>query len=228
MARAEEILALTSKTVSEFSLIKGDISGELNIGVVSNGITPNIARAFGNFAKEHPHLRCNAHNGSLDVIRSLLEHGVVDVALMFESNYTKELNCMDLNIARPLGIIMRDTDPLAQHTALKMTTLKKLHIIGPVEGANFSVLHYLPFPYESLKIVATFDNPSDYMEFLRYSGGYMLCLEPQQSLHFDSGLRFLPLDPRIEARSCLACLDSSLKNSAVDALFHYFKIWMRL
>ena len=228
MIRAEEILALTNQTVSELSLVKGDLSGELNIGVVSNGITPNIARVFGNFAKEHPHLRCNAHNGSLDVIRSLLEHKVVDVALMFKSDYTEGLRYMDLNTKRSLGIVLQDSDPLTKHIALKATSLKKLPIIGPVEGSNFTVLNHLPFPYEELNIVATFDDPSDYMEFLRYSAGYMLCLEPRRPMYPDSGLCFLPLDPRIEAKTCLVSLDTALNNKAVDALFEYFRIWMRL
>lgn len=225
--RAEEILELTNQTISDLTLTSGDISGELNVGVVSNGITSNIARIFGNFAKEHPYLRCNAHNGSLDTLHSLLERGVVDVALMFESDYTKDLYCINLNAKRALGLVLLESDPLSKLTVIKPATLKKLQIIGPVEGDSFSILKRLPFPYKELNVVATFDDPSDYMEFIKYSGGNMLCLEPQRPLAPDSKLCFIPLDPRIEATTCLARLYSTHNNEAVNALFDYFRIWLK-
>lgn len=223
--RAEEIVGLSGKIVSDLALAKGELSGELNIAVVSNGMSLQIAKVFGDFITEHPNLRCSFHNGSLDVLQEMLETGKVDVALMLMSDYTKDFDCLDLNVRRPLGVIMPESDPLAKRSALKAQTLKKLPIIGPVEGTKFSVLLHLPYPYDELDVVATFDDPGDYMKIIRYSGGYILGLEPQWPLLENSGLCFRPIDPRIEVVSCLARNKTTQQNEAVEALFEHFRIW---
>jgi len=226
--RAQEIVDLMNKTISDIRLQNKELSGDLRIMIVSNGMASRFARATGVFAANNPNVRVNVYNGGLGVARDMLKRGQIDMALMFRSAFTNDFDCLDLNIHRPLGLIMRASDDLSSCNYVSMTKLAELSLIGPVEGMEFGLLKNLPMDYNSLKIVATFDDPADYVEILRYTGYYLLCVQPSLSINEDYGLIFRPLEPRVEADVCLARLDNSDGNELIDSFFQHICTYMDL
>ncbi len=226
--RAEEIVDLMNKTISEIKLQGNELSGDLRLLIVSNGMSSAFARAAGQFAANNPNVRVNVYNGGLGVARDMLKRGQIDMALMFKSAFTDDFDCLDLNVRRPLGLIMRGTDVLSENNYVPMSKLAELSLIGPVEGTGFGLLRNLPIDYDSLRIVATFDDPADYVEILKYTGYYLLCVQPSLSIHEGYGLVFRPLEPRVDAAVCLARLDNNDGNILIDSFFQHVRTYMGL
>ena len=112
--RAEEILSLVDKTEQE--IIGNDIAltGDIMIGAAETPGMHMITLAAHRLQKEHPGIRIHISSGDETDMGWQLDHGLVDLAVIFGDVDHEKYNSFTMPHEDIFGIYMRKDDPLSQ------------------------------------------------------------------------------------------------------------------
>ena len=97
------------------------------------------------------------------------------------------------------GLLVPESDPLAQHEVLYRQDLVGLPLICSRQGLQEENLRWFGEIQDSLDIVATYDMLYNAALMTRCGIGYTLGFEGIVATGKESGLRFLPLEPELSS-----------------------------
>ena len=194
--RAEEILKMVELTEEEFRSLDGD-GGDVRFGCAETEGLTSFFKALRSIQHTHPRIRFHIFTSGTDAVNERLDQGLLDAAVIVQSVDLSRYNHLQLPGSTRWGLLVPESDPLAQHEVLYRQDLVGLPLICSRQGLQEENLRCFGEIQDSLDIVATYDMLYNAALMTRCGIGYTLGFEGIVATGKESGLRFLPLEPEL-------------------------------
>lgn len=221
--RAEEILDMVDKTEEEFKAL-GDLSGgDVRIGAAESDGIKHLARQVKALQVQHPRIRVHLYSGDRSDLAERLEQGLLDFAVLVESNDLAKYNHLPLPGVDAWGVILRRDHPLAAKETFSPGDLLDVPLICPRQGLQQELSGWFQEKVDQLNIVATCN--------LAYNGGILAREGLGCLLSFDklvdtgpgSPLCFRPLAPPLHSKLFLVWKKYAVFSPAAEVFLEEFR-----
>ena len=203
--RAEEIVALTDKTVSELETSHNVISGDVYIGGGETDSMRLIARIGKKLQSQYPLIRYHLFSGNADDVAERLDKGLLDFGLFIEPANMERYNYLRLPDTDTWGLLMRKDSPLASKESIQADDLKNIPLIVSRQSMVHNELSgWSGSDFDKLNIVATYNLIYNASLMVDEGFGYALCLDRLVFSANNNNFCFRPLEPRLEAHIDIA------------------------
>lgn len=203
--RAEEIVALTDKTISEFHTAHDVVSGDVYIGGGETNAMRLIARVGKKLQSQYPLIRYHLFSGNADDVAERLDKGLLDFGLFIEPANMERYNYLRLPATDTWGLLMRKDSPLADKESIHANDLENIPLIVSRQSMVHNELSgWSGSDFDKLNIVATYNLIYNASLMVDEGFGYALCLDRLVFSADHDSLCFRPLEPRLEAHIDIA------------------------
>ena len=203
--RAEEIVALTDKTISEFDTSHDIISGDIYIGGGETNAMRLIARISKKLQTRYPMIRYHLFSGNADDVAERLDRGLLDFGLFIEPANMERYNYLRLPDTDTWGLLMRKDSPLAGKESILTEDLENIPLIVSRQSMVHNELSgWSGGNFDKLNIVATYNLIYNASLMVDEGFGYALCLDRLVFSADNNNFCFRPLEPRLEAHLNIA------------------------
>lgn len=202
--RAEEIVALADKTISEFDTSQ-EISGDVYIGGGETDAMRFIAKIGKKLQERYPLIRYHLFSGNADDVAERLDKGLLDFGLFIEPANMERYNYLRLPHTDTWGLLMRKDSSLANREAIRANDLENIPLIVSRQSMVHNELSgWSGRDIEKLNIVATYNLIYNASLMVDEGFGYALCLDRLVFAADNNNFCFRPLEPRLEAHLDIA------------------------
>lgn len=209
--RAKEITELASKTRDEISSDNGELAGTVSIGGGESYAVELIARAAKDMKDDHPRVKFDFFSGDTDAVTEKLDKGLIDFGILIEPSDLTKYNSLRLPLKDTWGILARDDSPVANKSFVTPKDLQDLPLIFSVHSfKKNAITEWFDKTPEKLNVVATYNLLYNASLMVKQGIGYAVGLDKIVGTSSESGLKFIPFEPRLETH-----LDVAWKKSAV-------------
>lgn len=203
--RAEEIVALTDKTISEFDTSRDIISGDIYIGGGETNAMRLIARVGKKLQAQYPFIRYHLFSGNADDVAERLDKGLLDFGLFIEPASMERYNYLRLPDTDTWGLLMRKDNTLAAKESIRAEDLENIPLIVSRQSMVHNELSgWSGSNVDKLNIVATYNLIYNASLMVDEGFGYALCLDRLVFSADNNNFCFRPLEPRLEAHVDIA------------------------
>ena len=202
--RAEEIVSLADKTLSEFDTTQ-EISGDVYIGGAETDAMRFIARIGKKLQQRYPLIRYHLFSGNADDVAERLDKGLLDFGLFIEPANMERYNYLRLPNTDTWGLLMRTDSPLACKESIRANDLEDIPLIVSRQSMVHNELSgWSGRDIEKLNIVATYNLIYNASLMVDEGFGHALCLDRLVFSADNNNFCFRPLEPRLEAHLDIA------------------------
>lgn len=202
--RAEEIVALADKTISEFDTSQ-EISGDVYIGGGETDAMRFIAKIGKKLQERYPLIRYHLFSGNADDVAERLDKGLLDFGLFIEPANMERYNYLRLPHTDTWGLLMRKDSSLANKESIRANDLENIPLIVSRQSMVHNELSgWSGRDIEKLNIVATYNLIYNASLMVDEGFGYALCLDRLVFAAENNNFCFRPLEPRLEAHLDIA------------------------
>ena len=203
--RAEEIVALTDKTILELDASHDVISGDIYIGGGETNAMRLIARVGKKLQSQYPLIRYHLFSGNADDVAERLDKGLLDFGVFIEPANMERYNYLRLPDTDTWGLLMRKDSPLADKESIRAEDLENIPLIVSRQSMVHNELSgWSGGDFDKLNIVATYNLIYNASLMVDEGFGYALCLDRLVFAADNNNFCFRPLEPRLEARLDIA------------------------
>lgn len=203
--RAEEIVSLTDKTISEFDTKSDIISGDIYIGGGETNAMRLIAKIAKKLQTQYPLIRYHLYSGNADDVAERLDKGLLDFGLFIEPANMEGYNYLRLPQTDTWGLLMHKDSPLAKKEIIHAVDLTDIPLIVSRQSMVHNELSgWIGSDFEKLNIVATYNLIYNASLMVDEGFGYALCLDRLIFSDNNNNLCFRPLEPILEAHMDIA------------------------
>ncbi|MCH5251051.1 MAG: LysR family transcriptional regulator [Lachnospiraceae bacterium] len=203
--RAEEIVALTDKTISEFDTSHDIISGDIFIGGGETNAMRLIARIGKRLQADYPMIRYHLFSGNADDVMERLDKGLLDFGLFIGAANMDRYNYLRLPDTDTWGLLMRSDSPLAAKESIRAKDLENIPLIVSRQSMVHNELSgWSGYDIEKLNIVATYNLVYNASLMVDEGFGYALCLDRLVYSADNNNFCFRPLEPKLETHLDIA------------------------
>lgn len=202
--RAEEILEIEERTISEFTRNRSDVSGEIYIGAgETNGIKA-VAEVAKQLREKYPAITFDFHSGNAEDIMERLDKGLLDFGLIIQPADISKYGSVILPNKDTWGIIMNRESELASKKAIKREDLRGKPLIiskqiSRRESARGGLLKWLGPDIGRYNIVARYNLLYNASVMAEKGIGYVVGLDKIVDTSLNSALCFRLLIPKLES-----------------------------
>ncbi len=202
--RAEEILEIEERTISEFTRNRSDVSGEIYIGAgETNGIKA-VAEVAKQLREKYPAITFDFQSGNAEDIMERLDKGLLDFGLIIQPADISKYGSVILPNKDTWGIIMNRESELASKKAIKREDLRGKPLIiskqiSRRESARGGLLKWLGPDIGRYNIVARYNLLYNASVMAEKGIGYVVGLDKIVDTSLNSALCFRPLIPKLES-----------------------------
>lgn len=202
--RAEEILEIEERTISEFTRNRSDVSGEIYIGAgETNGIKA-VAEVAKQLREKYPAITFDFHSGNAEDIMERLDKGLLDFGLIIQPADISKYGSVILPNKDTWGIIMNRESELASKKAIKREDLRGKPLIiskqiSRRESARGGLLKWFGPDIGRYNIVARYNLLYNASVMAEKGIGYVVGLDKIVDTSLNSALCFRPLIPKLES-----------------------------
>ena len=200
LERAENIVAMIDKTVSEFWGLDDITGGDIYIGCAESYQIRYIAEAVKSFRDRFPGVRYHLTSGNTEQVAERLNRGQLDFALICESPDLSKYNYIEIPVADVWGLVMRRDCALAEKKCIRYGDLVGLPLICSIQAIRTDFPRWCGDGIEKLNIFTTLNLFYNGSVFVREGLGYLLTFDKLADTSAGSELCFRPLDPRLETK----------------------------
>lgn len=220
--RARAIVELADKTERDVAHSAGrQLAGEISVSCGDVRSVAFLTSCMAQFRRRHPHVRFVMISATADVIQERLEQGLSDLALMTEPVEVDRFDFERLDAPDVWGAMMRDDDPLADRNGIVPSDLVGRPLLLPLRPQVRSELfNWFGSLRDEVQTACIFNLPLNAAMAVRQGVGVALTYDVGQ---VGEGLRFVPLDPRLEARSVVAWKRGRRHAPAVEAFIAFMR-----
>lgn len=194
--RAKTILELFEHTKQELVSSQDEITGVINLGCVESSVGPWLMDQVASFQAHHPAVKINLYDGDGDSLRSQLDAGLLDLAVLIEPVEAAKYNFLTLPVKEAWGVIMSKTVPEAKLKAIDQATLSKLPLtMGRRPIVRDDLAENIKLKRTDLNVKVTVNLPSVSKALLLTGRYYHLGIEGVYKQFHDDRLIFVPLVP---------------------------------
>lgn len=200
-SRAEEILALTDKTVEQFEQLDQQVAGDVYIGCGETMAMSEILSALSELHQQYPAIRINLQSGNQAMIVDNLQKGLLDFGVLCRRTAPIEYNYLKAKHTDRWGLIMLKSNPLAAKDAIRSEDLSKEPVIISKQVINSGDLDYWLGGKSKLNITATYSLLYNAVFLLEQGFGSIVSLDGIIKLDSPSmqHLVFRPLEPAVQS-----------------------------
>ena len=199
--RAEEITALTEKTVEEISLSRQTVGGNIRIGCGETAGMRIIAQAFGDIRQKYHAVCCRLFSMDGAGVREHLDRGTIDFGVLVLPQPPADYEYIEIDHEDIWGVFMKKNSPLAKRKKIRREDLWELPLIVSRQSfANKELKEWFGKEENELNIVATYTLIYNASLLAEAGVGYLLSLDRLINLTEESILTFRPLTPKSVCR----------------------------
>lgn len=196
--QARQILTLADKTMVNVQKT-AEINGQIMIG--SAVIT--IAKAIQQLAQTAPKVMVNIYSTDADDVYQRMRTGIFDFGVVMEPLDKTDYHFLNLPGTTAWGVLVRRDSRFAQQPMVTAKDLLNERLITPQQQSNFNIFaDWFGRSDIQLNIAATYNLLYNASILASAGVGTVLCLDGIVNTA-NSNLIFVPLAPRLEARSSL-------------------------
>lgn len=200
LQRAEDIVSMVDKTVSEFKSLDDITGGDIYIGCAESYQIRYIAHAVQSFQKQYPGVRYHLTSGNTEQVAERLNRGQLDFALICESPDLSKYNYIEIPIPDVWGLVMRRDNKLAKKKSIHYEDLLGLPLICSIQAIYTDFPRWCGDKVDKLNIFTTLNLFYNGTVFVKEGLGVMLMFDKLADTSAGSELCFRPLDPRLETK----------------------------
>ena len=222
--RAKEITELASKTREEISSDSGELVGPVSIGGGESYAVELIARAAKETISYHPGIKFDFFSGDTDAVTDKLDKGLIDFGLLIEPSDLTKYNSLRLPLKDTWGILARNDSPVAYRSCVTPKDLKDLPLIFSVHSFKKNAkTEWFGISPEKLNVVATYNLLYNASLMVKQGIGYAVGLDKIVGTSSDSGLKFIPFEPKLETHLDVAWKKSTVLSRTSETFLKYLK-----
>ena len=226
--RAEDILEMVDKTEEEFKALGEITGGDIRIGCAESEGIRHLAQRIKAVQAQYPRIRVHLYSGDRSDLAERLEQGLLDFAVLVESNDLSKYNYLPLPGADTWGIILRKDHPLAEREAVVPEDLLDVPLICPRQGLQKELSDWFQEKVDRLNIVATCNLAYNGGVLTREGLGCLLSFDKLTDTSPDSPLCFRPLMPTLRSKLFFVWKKYAMFSPAAEALLDEMKSRMSL
>ena len=176
--RAEDIVSLADKTISEFTSGSEMINGDIYIGGGESDAMRLIARIAAEMREEYPNVHFHIFSNDSDDIADKLNKGLLDFGIFMEPADITKYEHLRLPAFDTLGVLMRSDCPLAARDVIRPEDLQHLPLIVSRQMLHSrDVMKWLKKDFEQLNVAATYNLLYNAALMADEGLGYVLCFD---------------------------------------------------
>jgi DNA-binding transcriptional LysR family regulator len=199
--QAQEIAALSEKTISELKN-KGDmLSGEIFIGCGETRSMAILSENIRNFREIYPLVQFHIYSATADDIKERIEKGLLDIGILTEPVDISKYEFIRMPGKERWGVLVNPDSPLYVKESVSPADLSGIPLIMVQRNSVKNELaNWFGDIYEQLDVAATYNLILNAASMVKEGVGTAVC--------FDLGmmygeLRFIPFTPQLETGSVL-------------------------
>ncbi|MBT1170668.1 LysR family transcriptional regulator [Bifidobacterium sp. SO4] len=201
--RAEEIVDLVTRARAEIT--SDDVSGDIHLAAAQLPSMDIVAQAANDTRNAHPDVRFHLIDGYSTDIMKQLDNGLADFGVLVQPVDMGDYDWIDLPETDRNGLLMPDSHPLADRERITRADLRDVPMLVPQGALSRNNLSgWLNARDRRTKVVGTMNLAYNASLFVKAGYGCAVIPEGIIDTSPSSGLRFVPLDPPLIVRSCLA------------------------
>ena len=187
--RADEVISLVQRTQREIIHAHDSIFGVVHIGAGESKAFHYLSQIIHSMQQDYRSVSFTVTSGDTTDLMEQLEHGLLDVALIFTEYDTKQYQGISIPDADTLGVLMRKDSPLAGKESFTLKDLTGLPLIIPRASEAFinASNHYT-----NLNIVAHYNLIYNASVMVEDGIGYAIGFDNLINTSGDSPLTFRP------------------------------------
>ena len=221
--RAEDILEMVDKTEEEFKALGEITGGDIRIGCAESEGIRHLAQRIKAVQAQYPRIRVHLYSGDRSDLAERLEQGLLDFAVLVESNDLSKYNYLPLPGADTWGIILRKDHPLAEREAVVPEDLLDVPLICPRQGLQKELSDWFQEKVDRLNIVATCNLAYNGGVLTREGLGCLLSFDKLTDTSPDSPLCFRPLMPTLRSKLFFVWKKYAVFSPAAEVLLNEMK-----
>ena len=222
--RAKEITELASKTRDELSSDNGELAGTVSLGGGVSYTVEHIARAAKDMKDDHPRVKFDFFSGDTDAVTEKLDKGLIDFGIFIEPSDLTKYNSLRLPLKDTWGILARDDSPVANKSFVTPKDLQDLPLIFSVHSfKKNAITEWFDKTPEKLNVVATYNLLYNASLMVKQGIGYAVGLDKIVGTSSESGLKFIPFEPRLETHLDVAWKKSAVLSRTSETFLKYLK-----
>lgn len=129
--RALELTELEDRIIDDFKSNDEIIEGSVTIGTGEFTAVETLAEICRSFREKYPKVTVSIHTATADVVREMMDKGLIDIGLFLEPTNTEELDYIRLDTVDNWVVGMRRDDPLADRDYIVKEDLIDKDLIIP-------------------------------------------------------------------------------------------------
>ena len=196
--RAEDILAMSEKTVLDFKALKEDeITGDIAIACAESRNISFLAKCIQRLKKQHPKIRYHLYAGDSERVLEKLDKGLFDFAVIVENVDVEKYNSLTVHAVDRWGVVMRRDAELADRDFIEPKDLIGKPLMVSRQALAADLPKWFGDEVSRLDVVATLDLSYNGSVLAREGVGYLLTFDGLTDTSSDSPLCFKPLMPEL-------------------------------
>lgn len=221
--RAEDILEMVDKTEEEFKALGEITGGDIRIGCAESEGIRHLAQRIKAVQAQYPRIRVHLYSGDRSDLAERLEQGLLDFAVLVESNDLPKYNYLPLPGTDTWGVILRKDHPLAEKAMITPENLLEVPLICPRQGLQRELSSWFQERVDRINIVATCNLAYNGWILAREGLGCLLSFDKLADTGPDSPLCFRPLTPALRSKLFLAWKKYAVFSPAAEILLNEMK-----
>ena len=221
--RALDIVSLANETEEELKAMSEATGGNVNIGAAETDSIKYLARIIKQLRTECPDIRFSIYSGDSEAVEYKLDKGQLDFALVVRDFDYEKYSFIELPYKDYFGLIVRSDNPLSRKKRITFEDLRNEPIILSRQSLKYDLRKWCGENADSLNVAATGDIPFNLSILVKEGLGSLICFDKIINTTQTSNLRFIPLEPPLEAPLFLIWKKNTELTAAAKKLKERFK-----
>ena len=202
--RAEDLISMADKIEQEFISLDDISGGELYLGLAESYQIRYLARVIRDFKIRYPNLQYHITSGDTEQIADKLDKGLLDFLVLAELPDSRKYDYLAFPEKDEWGLVVPESDPLSEKNAVRAEALKGLPLFCSEQAWNGDIKQWAGSSYSKMKLEGSFRLSYNGSIFAREGLGYLLTFRNLIDTSKESGLAFIPLEPKLETTLYIA------------------------
>lgn len=196
--RATEIVDLVDRTEREIASTDDNVCGTIAVGSGETEAMLYIIHAVQRLRGRYPDIKLSVYSGDPMDVGESLDSGVLDFGLFVAPAELAKYEAMRLPVQDCWGALVKSDSPLAKRGSLRPDQLAQQPLILSRQSERGPMLsHWFGRSVDDLNVVGTYNLVYNASLMVREGMGVALVVEGLVNTGEDSGLTFVPLEPRL-------------------------------
>lgn len=199
--RAQELLALASKTKQDFIHKEENLEGVISIGSGEYKSTRCLTNCIASFREKHPLVTYEFYSGNAGNIYDGIERGLIDIGLLSEPIDMQKFDFISMPVEEEWGLLVRNDSQLSQREYIEPKDLLGIPLVLPEGNFKDNMLRrWIGEYYDQMNVIAR--GNLQYNEILLAQSNIGAVIGIRLNYNYDN-IRFIPLYPTLKHSTAL-------------------------